>query len=97
MKNDEIISTLNNLIETCKDGEEGFLACAEDINDPKLKLFFTERAQSCASAARQLQEQVRAYGGDPETNFRELFGNEFARAYEEQLEKAKAAGKARRK
>jgi len=67
MNNDEIISTLNNLIETCKDGEDGFLACAEDISDPKLKLFFTERAQSCTVAARELQEQVRACGGDPET------------------------------
>jgi len=34
---------------------------------------------------------------DPESNFRELFGDEFARAYEEQLESLKAAAKAERK
>jgi type VI secretion system protein ImpI len=30
---------------------------------------------------------------DPERNFRELFGEEFARAYEEQLERLKAVGR----
>lgn len=34
---------------------------------------------------------------DPETNFRELFGDEFARAYEEQLESLKAVARARKK
>lgn len=34
---------------------------------------------------------------DPETTFRELFGEEFARAYEQQLERLKAAARAQRK
>lgn len=34
---------------------------------------------------------------DPESNFRELFGDEFARAYEEQLESLKAVARAQRK
>jgi uncharacterized protein (TIGR02284 family) len=68
MRNNDVISILNDLIETCKDGENGFLVCAQDVNDLKLKQFFTERAQSCASAAHQLQEQVRVCGGDPETS-----------------------------
>jgi uncharacterized protein (TIGR02284 family) len=68
MRNDDVISTLNDLIETCKDGENGFLICAQDVNDLKLKQFFTERAQSCAAAAHQLQEQVLVCGGDPETS-----------------------------
>ena len=66
MNNDEIISTLNDLIETCKDGEEGFRTCAGDVGDPTLKSFFSNRAQSCAAAATELQDLVRAYGGDPE-------------------------------
>lgn len=66
MDNDEIISTLNDLIETCKDGEEGFRTCADDIGEPTLKAFFNNRAQGCASAATELQELVRFYGGDPE-------------------------------
>jgi uncharacterized protein (TIGR02284 family) len=63
----QTISTLNDLIETCKDGEQGFLACADDIKDGQLKLSFTERAQQCAAAALELQELVRALGGTPET------------------------------
>lgn len=68
MNNDEIISTLNDLIETSKDGEEGFRTCADDVSDPQLKTFFSNRAQSCAAAAVELQDLVRAYGGDPETS-----------------------------
>lgn len=66
MDNDEVISTLNNLIETCKDGEEGFRTCAHDIKNASLKSFFSNRAQSCAAAAIELQNLVRTYGGDPE-------------------------------
>jgi uncharacterized protein (TIGR02284 family) len=67
MDNKEIIATLNDLIETCKDGEDGFRACADDIKDAQLKLSFAERAQGCAAAAIELQELVRALGGAPET------------------------------
>jgi len=66
MDNDEVISTLNDLIETCKDGEEGFRTCAQDVGDTALKSFFSNRAQTCAAAALELQELVRAYGGNPE-------------------------------
>ncbi|WP_019142251.1 ferritin-like domain-containing protein [Noviherbaspirillum massiliense] len=68
MDNDEVISTLNDLIETSKDGEEGFRACAEDVRNPQLKTFFLNRAQACTTAVSQLQELVRSYGGDPETS-----------------------------
>lgn len=68
MDNDKVVSTLNDLIETCKDGEEGFRQCAEDIKDPSIKTMFMERAQGCAVAAQELQQLVRSYGGDPETS-----------------------------
>lgn len=66
MDNNDVISTLNDLIETCKDGEQGFRTCAEDISNASLKSFFTDRAQQCAQAAGELQQEVRALGGDPE-------------------------------
>jgi uncharacterized protein (TIGR02284 family) len=68
MTNDDIISTLNDLIETSKDGEEGFRTCAEDVKDAQLKTLFLNRAQSCATAATELQQLVRTYGGTPETS-----------------------------
>lgn len=64
----ESISVLNDLIETCKDGQEGFKTCAEDIKHPELKRVFVERAKDCGNAAAELQTAVRALGGDPETS-----------------------------
>jgi uncharacterized protein (TIGR02284 family) len=65
--NNEVISTLNDLIETCKDGEEGFKSCAEDIGDQQLKQTLLVYAGSCSTAARELTALVIAHGGDPET------------------------------
>jgi uncharacterized protein (TIGR02284 family) len=67
MDKDDIISTLNDLIETCKDGEEGFRTCAEDVRDMQLKTLFTDRARGCNEAALELQKIVVSLGGDPET------------------------------
>ncbi|MET1077690.1 MAG: PA2169 family four-helix-bundle protein [Pseudomonas sp.] len=68
MENHDVISVLNDLIETSKDGEEGFRTCAEDVKRPELKSLFINRAQECASAAHELQQLVRSLGGDPETS-----------------------------
>jgi uncharacterized protein (TIGR02284 family) len=61
-----VVSILNKLIETCKDGEEGFKTCAEDIKNPELKALFTKHSQECAEAAGELQAEVIALGGTPE-------------------------------
>jgi uncharacterized protein (TIGR02284 family) len=63
----DIQSILNELIETSKDGEKGFRRSAEEIQDASLKAIFLEGAERCRMAARDLQEQVRALGGNPET------------------------------
>lgn len=68
MNNDEIISTLNGLIEASKDGEEGFRTCAEDATGLQLKTLFISRSQRCAAAARELQDIVRSLGGEAETD-----------------------------
>lgn len=63
--NDDIISTLNDLIEVSKDGEEGFRSSAENVDDPKLKAFFLRRSQEVAASVQELQELVRSLGGEP--------------------------------
>lgn len=68
MDDKETIKVLNNLIETCKDGEKGFVTCAEDLQDPQLAASFTERGRKCAEAAQELQALVRALGGVAETS-----------------------------
>ena len=37
MDRDDVISTLNDLIETSRDGEEGFRQCADTVKNPNLK------------------------------------------------------------
>jgi uncharacterized protein (TIGR02284 family) len=66
MDDDDTIDTLNDLIETTKDGEYGFRTSAEQAHDPQLKQVFMKRADECAQAARELQEQVIQLGGDAE-------------------------------
>lgn len=66
MDKDDVVDTLNDLIETCKDGEEGFKTCAEDIKRTDLKPLFEKAAQRCATAARELQTEVQRLGGKPE-------------------------------
>ena len=34
---DKVISTLNTLLETTKDGEHGFRTCAEAVTNPRLE------------------------------------------------------------
>jgi uncharacterized protein (TIGR02284 family) len=63
---DKTISVLNDLIETSKDGEAGFLTCAEDVKNVELKTLFTTRARECAAAAEELQRMVLSLGGTPE-------------------------------
>jgi uncharacterized protein (TIGR02284 family) len=64
--NDEVISTLNKLIETCKDGQEGFRTAAEGIKNSELKTLFLTYSQQRAQFAAELENEVRRLGGDPE-------------------------------
>lgn len=66
MTNDNTISTLNNLIETCKDGQDGFKEAAEGVERADLKSLFYECSQQRSQFAGELQSLVRENGGDPE-------------------------------
>lgn len=64
--NDDVISSLNGLIETCKDGQEGFKEAAEGVDRSDLKSLFYEFSQQRAQFAGELQSIVQQLGGDPE-------------------------------
>lgn len=64
--NARVIDTLNNLIETCKDGQNGFETAAENIQDANIRSLFEEFAQERADFVAELQNEVRRLGGDPE-------------------------------
>ena len=67
MQNDNAISVLNNLIETCKDGENGFRTAAEGLTSSEIKTRFLQYARERAQMSADLQAEVRRLGGDPET------------------------------
>ena len=64
--NKETISLLNSLIETCKDGEQGFKTAAEGLTSPDLKAKFFQYSRERGQIAGELQAEVRRLGGDPE-------------------------------
>lgn len=66
MEHKHIIATLNDLIETCKDGEYGFRASAEHASSPELRRLLSARAEECRGAAAELQTLVMQHGGKAE-------------------------------
>ena len=64
--NEEVISTLNNLIETCRDGQNGFQTAAGGVKGSELKQLFYSYSQQRARFVGELQDEVRRLGGDPE-------------------------------
>src|SRR5207248_4398083 len=58
----ETISTINDLIETLKDGQEGFRQAAEGVEDPELKSLFNEFSLQRSRFAGELQSQAVALG-----------------------------------
>jgi uncharacterized protein (TIGR02284 family) len=67
MSDDDVIDTLNDLIETCKDGEYGFRTCAEHVKSAQLRQVFTSRAEDCRRGATELQALVTRLGGEADT------------------------------
>ena len=60
----QVISTLNNLIQTCRDGKEGFRIAADGVKGAELKELFHDYARQRASFAGELQDEVRRMGGE---------------------------------
>jgi len=65
--NADVISTLNGLIETCRNGQEGFKEAAEVIQRSDLKSLFYEFSQQRAEFVGVLQGLVRSLGSEPAT------------------------------
>lgn len=66
MAEKDVISTLNTLIETLRDGEQGFRTAAENLKDTQVKSFFSEKAQERAKFAEELKDEVQRLGGRPD-------------------------------
>jgi uncharacterized protein (TIGR02284 family) len=67
MKKENIV--LNNLIETLKDGQEGFKQAAEGVSSPALKSLFRDYSDQRSRFATVLQSEARRHGEtEPETS-----------------------------
>lgn len=64
--NDKAVAVLNELIETCLDGENGFRTSAEELKDANVTRLFGSYAQQRAEFAEELKREVRRLGGDPD-------------------------------
>ena len=63
---DDVIDTLNDLIETSHDGEYGFRQLAEHAEAPELQQIFLRRAEEIRASVADLRGEVAAQGGKPE-------------------------------
>jgi len=63
---EKVVSTLNDLIETCRDGEEGFKTAADAIKDNQIKSLFLNYSQERAQICQDLVQEVQKFGGKPE-------------------------------
>ena len=60
---------INNLIETLKDGQEGFKQAAESVSNPELKSLFSDYSEQRSRFATALQSEARKHGEtEPETS-----------------------------
>lgn len=62
--NEEVVGTLNDLAESCRDGEYGFRECAEHTQAPDLKTMLLRHADECRAAGMELQSLIRQLGGE---------------------------------
>lgn len=106
MEKSEVISTLNELAEISRDGEQGFLAAAEDVQSPTLKAVFRTAAARCAEGARELESKIITLGGEPSrggsmtsamhrawTNMKAALSSRSERAVLEEVERGEDAAK----
>ena len=66
MEPSKSVPTLNDLIATCRDGENGFRSAAGAVTDHHLEVLFERYARQRSEMVRELQEEVRKLGGDPD-------------------------------
>jgi uncharacterized protein (TIGR02284 family) len=66
--NDHAVKVLNSLIETTLDSANGYKEAAENAQSSEYTQMFSDRAARRAQLVGQLQQEVRSFGGSPETD-----------------------------
>ncbi|MEO8387319.1 MAG: PA2169 family four-helix-bundle protein [Polaromonas sp.] len=63
---EDVIEVLNDLLESCRDGEYGFRECAEHAKAQDLKTLMQRHAEECRAGGLELQTLIRQLGGKPD-------------------------------
>lgn len=64
---EKAIDVLSDLVETCRNGHQGYLQAAEHVKDPALRTIFNQFATERASCAAELENEIIRLGKhDPE-------------------------------
>ena len=61
----DVADVLNGLLETCKDGEQGFQTAAEKAKESSLKSLFSKYSTQRGTYAKELQSAVSQLGEKP--------------------------------
>jgi uncharacterized protein (TIGR02284 family) len=62
MAEDDVIEILEDLIKTCRDGENGYRQAAEKVKSSELATFFRERSSERAQFAQELESEAARLG-----------------------------------
>src|SRR5689334_3201380 len=62
---EDVISRLNELIEACKDREQGYRTAAEGARNQDLRALLHSYEEQSAGYVTQLQAEVKRLGGEP--------------------------------
>jgi len=65
LSKDQVVETLNDLIQITEDSHEGYRKSAEDVKDADLKALFNDLSAQRGAMVRDLQTKVAEYGGVP--------------------------------
>lgn len=60
--NDDALSVVHELIETCRDGETGYLHASATVTDPQLKAHFQKQSQERHSFIEELKQEAARLG-----------------------------------
>jgi len=62
------VSVLNDVLETLRDGEEGFRTAAGAVKDPRAKGLFERYSKQRAEMAREIEQEIGRLGGTAGTS-----------------------------
>jgi uncharacterized protein (TIGR02284 family) len=65
---DDTLDLIKDLIQTCKDGETGYLHAAGIATDPQLKAYFSEQSLERARFGQELRAEAERLGDKPEAS-----------------------------